>query len=773
MTRLAALGRSLGSLLVVLAASAAASCSPPPKAREVQPIVVDVPAILRGTIGSEVSVRGAEPVLVSGYGLVVGLNGTGGGALPVQIQSTMERELARGGIGRGGPLDTGPFAGKTPRQVLRDPNVAVVIVEGVVPPGAPEGYRFDVRVRTLPGSAVTSLEGGTLWTTELRLGPVTTFGQVRTLRLAEARGPVFINPFAEPGVTDTDLAERLARSEAAQRDAAFEADRARAAGTARDAEPFAERPEDASPEAGAETAEGMGGGASALPAPAVAITNEADAAAGRAADDDGGIRASSGRGAVPLRPAAVVRDAVTRTVGRVLDGGSVTDPLRIELVLNNPGHARAASIVTAINSRFPERSNEGATARGRSASSIAMTVPAQFRDDPSEFLLLLRFTQIDQAFPQEYAQRYADELLEQPALADELSWCLQALGKPATPFLARLYEAPEFLPRLAALRAGSRLGDPRATPYVIDLARQRSAPVALRSEAIEMLGRQGPDPRIGAALRELVDDPQTELRIAAYEALAQRGDPAIQRRLVEGKFELDILPARSEMIYITQAGTPRIVLFGDDLRLRGEVLVSAWSDRLLLKPEDEEDRARRASYDALGPGVTEGGGWRLYYRDYRTDRALTARVGASLRELIRFMARRPTPENPEPGLDLSYSEVVGAIYEIQRQGALGRGPESAAFTTQRDRFIARLLEAQDLALLEERPESDEGAQRRQDNVVPEPAAKPMTSLPATPVRRSLVVPLSPPGGTGQPPPGPGRGGAPERDGPAEGSLRGG
>ena len=52
--------------------------SPPPEAREVQPAIVrDVPAIFRGTIGAEATLNGIEPVLVSGYGLVVGLNGTG------------------------------------------------------------------------------------------------------------------------------------------------------------------------------------------------------------------------------------------------------------------------------------------------------------------------------------------------------------------------------------------------------------------------------------------------------------------------------------------------------------------------------------------------------------------------------------------------------------------------------------------------------------------------------------------------------------------------
>ncbi|MFG0274673.1 MAG: hypothetical protein ACF8QF_06420, partial [Phycisphaerales bacterium] len=48
------------------------------RARGVQPTAVtrDIPAVLRGTIGAQATLRGLEPVLVTGYGIVVGLNGT-------------------------------------------------------------------------------------------------------------------------------------------------------------------------------------------------------------------------------------------------------------------------------------------------------------------------------------------------------------------------------------------------------------------------------------------------------------------------------------------------------------------------------------------------------------------------------------------------------------------------------------------------------------------------------------------------------------------------
>ncbi len=672
------------SVLAFALVPGACDSGPRKKARSVEPIVRDVPTVLRGTIGAECSIRGNEPVLVSGLGLVVGLNGTGGGPLPVQIQATMERELARGGIGRGGPLTEGPLAGMTPREVLRDPNCAVVLVEGVVPPGSPLGATFDVRVRTLPGSTVSSLEGGKLWTTELRLGPVTPFGGVKARSIGHARGSVFINPFADPSgaPSNATMANLAADALAPTADA--------------QAGPAAPRDESM-------------GEKLAQPSPLQAPTAQA-----------------------PMRPAAT-GDGVTRTVGRVLGGGFVSEPLAMELVLDNPSHARAISIVQAINSRFPPtKGDEGNTARGRNDSSVAVRVPRAYREKTEEFLQLLKYTQIDQAFPQEYAKRFAEELKKSPALADELSWSLQAIGRPAAPFLLPLYDDPELLPRLGALRAGAKVGDPRATPRLMEMS--RGGPASLRAEVIELLGQMGPDPQINIALRDLVQTGELDVRVAAYEALAERGDPSIDRLMIADRFALDTIPIGDDLIYVSQQGVPKIVLFGAGLRLAEETLVSVWGDRLMIAVEKDQP----------------GNAARLYFRDYRDSRATTASVSRDLRELVRFLARQPVPENPEPGLNLTYSEVVGALYAVQKQGAIavapdGKGPGGGgAFATERDRLLARLLEAQEITSVEERPESGEAVPDKLTSMMKLPTRRgDGTTTPAS-KGKSLVVPLSGP-----------------------------
>jgi len=115
----------------------------------------------------------------------------------------MIREMARRGIG-----NHAYGAGElSPERMLDSEDTAVVVVEGVVPAGSPEDATFDVRVAAIPGSGTTSLEGGRLYTTDLRPGPLRT-GSRQAFALAEASGPIFINPFIEPDATGRDTVDR-------------------------------------------------------------------------------------------------------------------------------------------------------------------------------------------------------------------------------------------------------------------------------------------------------------------------------------------------------------------------------------------------------------------------------------------------------------------------------------------------------------------------------------------------------------------------------------
>ncbi|MFZ4573363.1 MAG: flagellar basal body P-ring protein FlgI [Phycisphaerales bacterium] len=608
---------------------------------------LDLPTPLRGTVGAEVNIGGIQPTLVSGYGFVVGLKGTGGLELDERIAATIEREMAAMGIGRDN-FDGTPLEGTTPRSLLRSKDTAVVLVQAAIPPGAPEDSVFDVYVKALNA---TSLEGGRLWTTQLRLGTAQPLGGVQARRIGEARGTIFINPFSESSRQDA---------------------------------------------------------------------------------------------------------TVTRTVGRVMGGGTVTQPMGIALALYNESHARARSITTAINNRFPVGPGDrGAIARGRTAAMIEVTVPQRYREEPAAFIQLIRHVRIDASAPEEAARRYADGLRAEPQFADDYAWSLEAIGHRAIPFARSLYECPEVVPRLAALRAGARLNDAVAAPHLKNLA--FTGPGSVRTDAIKLLGELPSGPTVDVALRELLAEQELTVRVAAYEALASRAERAMEVRIranqprgatlsptmleevaksrlpagmLQGveripviaggfKFFLDIVPFGEPLVYVTQQGTPRIVLFGSDLSLSRTASVSLWSNELMMEV----------------PGGGADARIRYVFRQGAAPLLVSSRP--NLPDLIATLAASISSDDPEGGLDLTYSEIVATLNELCAARATPAG-----FATESDRLKASLIAATDTAAVRERPETPAERElivfRAPERVGdPGPETKPAVDKPS-------IVPIQPP-----------------------------
>jgi len=102
-----------------------------------------------------VSIEGADPVEIYGYGLVIGLNGTGDGRTISYTRQSLRNLMERMGL-------------TVPDDHLRAKNVASVMVAATLTPWDQPGSLIDVNVSSV-GDA-TSLAGGFLLLTELR-GP--------------------------------------------------------------------------------------------------------------------------------------------------------------------------------------------------------------------------------------------------------------------------------------------------------------------------------------------------------------------------------------------------------------------------------------------------------------------------------------------------------------------------------------------------------------------------------------------------------------------------
>jgi len=111
------------------------------------------------------SVAGVRSNQLIGYGLVVGLNGTGdGGDVPFTGQS-LRSVLSRLGVNVDGVISDFDVSGVQATSIAAD-NVAAVMVTAELPPFAKPGQNVDVNVSTI--GAAESLRGGTLIMTRLR-----------------------------------------------------------------------------------------------------------------------------------------------------------------------------------------------------------------------------------------------------------------------------------------------------------------------------------------------------------------------------------------------------------------------------------------------------------------------------------------------------------------------------------------------------------------------------------------------------------------------------
>ena len=112
-----------------------------------------------------VSVGGVRTNQLIGYGLVVGLQGTGDGADISFTAQSLKSMLSKLGVSIDGPLFDFDTAGRPATQLEVD-NVAAVLVTAELPAFAKPGQKIDINVSTI--GVAESLRGGTLVVTPLR-----------------------------------------------------------------------------------------------------------------------------------------------------------------------------------------------------------------------------------------------------------------------------------------------------------------------------------------------------------------------------------------------------------------------------------------------------------------------------------------------------------------------------------------------------------------------------------------------------------------------------
>lgn len=103
------------------------------------------------TVGSKTTIGNSESIIVSGVGLVYGLPGTGSSATPGGWRLMLEDSLKKQKL-------------TNLKELLDDPGktTSLVLLSGLIPPGARKGDAIDVQITLPDESKTTSLKGGRL-----------------------------------------------------------------------------------------------------------------------------------------------------------------------------------------------------------------------------------------------------------------------------------------------------------------------------------------------------------------------------------------------------------------------------------------------------------------------------------------------------------------------------------------------------------------------------------------------------------------------------------
>ena len=581
---------------------AAPSATPPPS--------YTGPAFLRGTVGSMSSLRQGSDrgLLVSGYGVVVfppGLN-NGSSEVPAFLRQRLINEMRKQGIGSAAaranaPDRLKPFLRLTPEQFLDLPTTAVVSVQGLIPPGATPGTRFDLLVTALDQTQTMSLAGGTLWTTQLGVQGINPQFEFVT-PLAEGYGPMYLDPLDH------------------------------------------QTPEDERHD--------------------------------------------------------FQRQAV------VVGGGTTLEPRQLEVVLNQPSWQRSRLISDRINERLGRNSDRKPLAEPQTDLLIRLNVPPRWRQQPDVLLNLIShlYVQRGAEFESRKARQLAKVLESEPNLQETIYLTWRTLGRTAIPVLREYYESDLLHMRLTALEAGASLEDERASRYLNELADHEDAEVRSRvADALVHLPRSLQGAR---TLRRLLNDPESSVRIRAYESLAAINDRNILDRfgVSDGrklKFIIDRVPAERPLVYVTQEDVPRLVVFGD-VRFETPVIARLWDNHLMLRASGG-DEPMTIFYQP--PGEIEPITQQLYPH--------------SVAALAYALGHSPHEDDLQDGFALSYSEVVDAIYQVCRQGHV-KSPIELAMSP----LAQRVSDLQDTPM--QRPERDESLEGEQPPQ-PRPQGRPELS----------------------------------------------
>jgi len=357
--------------------------------------------------------------------------------------------------------------------------------------------------------------------------------------------------------------------------------------------------------------------------------------------------------------------------GRVIGGGMTLEDMPVALQLYSPSWLRTGLIQRAINARFPARDPY---ASARDDNVVMLRIPPEYLADPEEFVDVVMHMYLSQdvaGFASHKALELVTALRDPAAPHDEISLALQGIGRSIlAEYLQPNYTAASPNVRYYTARAGAALGDLAGMVVLEEFAKDSSSP--LQMQAIAAMGRVGRHwdnlgMRATVSLGKLLNGRDTNIRLAAYQALLTCRSPAVQSYEVKKKFVIDMVPCDGPpMIFASQSDWPRIALFGNRFNLApGSLYVSPDNLLTVNLPADAEPAGAvnpviMPAPDAPHTPAKPREPVTLYYRGAGGDKAVTLTSSPKLAVILAKLGYSPDPMQPDYDPKQQY---IGASYQ--------------------------------------------------------------------------------------------------------------
>ena len=345
--------------------------------------------------------------------------------------------------------------------------------------------------------------------------------------------------------------------------------------------------------------------------------------------------------------------------GYVLGGGRTVTNRNTRLMLLEPSYWMARKIRDRINERFRQ---DPPVADAMSQGYLVLTTPQDYEQDPRYFMDLVSHLYLENNSVQieRKLQLLTRELDGNDETLNHIALVWEALGRTVIPHIQSLYEHANPSVRYYAARAGLRLKDVNA---VAPLARIAADPdQSNRLLAVNELGSCD----LPLATRRLVDllnDPDEQVRIAAYKGLLRHPHPRIETRRylsvqdpTQYNLTLDIVDSKaSPLIYVQRTGEPRIAVFGRDTTIVLPIFYNHPGDWVTLNALEDQTDITMLWRTRQGTSTGE-------------PLHIEPKVVALLEALGRLPAGRKN-ETPA-GIGLNYSRIVEVLQTLCGSGSI-------------------------------------------------------------------------------------------------------